>query len=118
MAIMELNVDKLAYMPSLEMIYTPFTLHPMVERSISFLLDKSTKYADIMTTLKNIKDDRIKSFKLIDVYKGSSLPENKISYTFEVSLQDPAKNIGSDEVNDIWNYITSEFKEKLKAIVR
>ena len=71
-----------------------------------------------MDTLRTLKDDRIKGFRLVDVYKGSSLPEGKISYTFGVELQHPAKTLSSDEANEVLNYITSEITEKLKATLR
>jgi len=116
--VMELTIDKLAQLPSREMKYTPFTLHPMVERSISFLIDTTIKFKEIMDTLMTIKDDRIKGFRLVDVYKGSSLPEGKISYTVGVELQHPAKTLSSDEANEVLNYITSEIIEKLKATLR
>lgn len=114
----EININALANLSIPPMKFKQFPTQPTMKRDISLVFDKSIKFEQISNIFSNIQDDRFIGFKLIDLYKGPPIPPDKISYTFELSFNHPALTITSEDINELCNYIISEFQNKLSALLR
>ncbi len=117
-ALAELNLDIINKMPISNICFQAFPTQPTIVRNISLIFDNSIKFEAISKVFQEIKDDRLLSYKLIDVYRGASIPKDKISYTFELCFNHPYMNLTSEDINELCNYIISLMKDKLNASLR
>jgi len=117
-ALAELNLDIINKMPISNICFQPYPTQPTIFRNISLIFDKNIQFEAIKKVFDEVKDDRFLSYKLIDVYRGASIPKDKISYTFELSFNHPHMNLTSEDINELCNYIISAMKDKLNASLR
>ncbi|MDR3152370.1 MAG: hypothetical protein LBT85_02795, partial [Bifidobacteriaceae bacterium] len=100
---------------------------------LAFVVDKSLKAKDLINTIlkaaknyeinnsNNYNSDNtniikannlqnsniIESIELYDIYKGSNLPENKISYTFAIQFRSNYKTLKDNDLLDLRKIIIS-----------
>jgi phenylalanyl-tRNA synthetase beta chain len=86
---------------------------PSVERDFSFLIDRSIEFSKIRLAVQALKIAELREFRLIDLYQGQNLPEDKLSLTVRLEFSDPSRTLTQEDVNDrcecIFSVLKAEF---------
>lgn len=82
-----------------ENIYYSISKYPWVDRDITIIVDDKVTYDEIMTVLLENSGDLVKNIKLVDLYKGNKIGENKKSLTFKLIYQHKERTLSDEEVN-------------------
>ncbi len=113
----ELDVSLLATCPSLPSRYAMSSPFPGVKRDITFVVDESFQYADIVTTLVGAHP-LIESCELFDIYRDGSIGAGKKSVSFHIVYQAPDRTLTSQEVDEAHAKVLDILKKKLDATIR
>ena len=98
--------------------YTEISKFPEVKRDLALLIDKNTKFADIVKIANETEKKLLKDVYLFDVYEGKNLPSDKKSYAVSFILQDMSKTLTDTQIDAIMNKLIKNFEEKLGAKIR
>ena len=114
----ELLLDRVLRLPKRALRYQPIIPYPYVERDVSFLLDEKIRYADLANAFAAMNIPELRSFKLVDRYKGPNTPAGKVSLTFKLIFQLENRTLTSEEVDAIYNRIVNQFASQFAASLR
>jgi phenylalanyl-tRNA synthetase beta chain len=114
----EFSLDKLIEIPRIETRYKPIIPYPYIERDVSFLLPESAPFASLEAKLMELNIPELRSYKLIDRYRGKTTPEGKISLTFRLVFQSENRTLLSEEVDALYARIVDEFGKIFGAELR
>ena len=115
----ELNWDALLRaVPTKKTSYKQPEKFPAVRRDLSLLLDKAIRYADIEKVAFETERKLLREVNLFDVYEGKNLEAGKKSYAVSFTMQDPAKTMTDQQVDQIMGRIQESLAEKLGATLR
>lgn len=114
-AIIDLNVEKLEFLPSRTNKFTHLPEFPLVEKDLSVLLDETINWKDIEKTVK----PKVKDVKFIDEYKGKQIEKGKKSLTFRVFLESKEGTMTTEQIDEklreILNKINKNFGGGLRT---
>lgn len=110
----DLNLLKKIY-ERRENIYYSISRYPWVDRDITIIVDDQVTYDEIMTILLEQSGELVKNIKLVDLYKGSKIGENKKSLTFKLIYQHKQRTLSDEEVNLENSRIAKFLVEHFKA---
>lgn len=91
---------------------------PAVRRDLSLLLDKAIKYSEIEKIALDTEKKLLRGVNLFDVYEGKNLSQGKKSYAVSFILQDSAKTMTDQQVDQVMSRIQKTLEEKLGATLR
>ncbi len=92
--------------------------YPSVSRDISIVVDKDTPNRKITAVIKNSAGGILRSVSLVDRYSGKQIPEGKISLTYRLEYQDPARTLEDKDVTDAHNKVLQALGAELGAKLR
>ena len=109
----ELSLEEIYSLKLAEPRYVGMAKFPSVERDLSFLIDTHTEFSKIKMAVQALGIAGLREFRLIDLYQGQNLPEDKLSITVRMKFADPSRTLTQDEVNDrserIFSVLKAEF---------
>lgn len=114
----EINLEKMLKRVNTEVKYKQMPRFPAVTRDIAMLVDKSVHVADLENVMIKASGNLLNSIKLFDVYEGEQIPENKKSVAYAISFRTADRSLTNDEVNEVFEKILKDLKEKLNAELR
>ncbi|MBE8215337.1 MAG: phenylalanine--tRNA ligase subunit beta [Endozoicomonadaceae bacterium] len=112
----ELNDDALDIEPC-----NPFktiSKYPTIRRDIALFVNQNITSAQIITHIKQVAGPWLVNIFTFDAYTGNSTAAQQKSLAFALMWQHPNRTLKDDEINEIFNTISSYLKEKLDAILR
>ncbi|HNU97716.1 MAG TPA: hypothetical protein PKG99_03430 [Candidatus Syntrophosphaera thermopropionivorans] len=74
---------------------------PAVIRDISFLINFSVPYADIVKSIKLVEPYLIQDVKIFDEYRGKGVPDGWHSISLHIILQDYEKTLTEERVGQV-----------------
>ena len=110
----ELNVEKLAPLPSRTNVFTHLPLFPLVEQDLSILLEEDVPWVDIEAIIRPL----VKDLEFIDEYKGKQVPEGKKSVTLRVLLGLDEGTLTAEQIEGKMQTIVKQIGRKLGAEIR
>ncbi|MBS91862.1 MAG: phenylalanine--tRNA ligase subunit beta [Rickettsiales bacterium] len=87
-------------------------------RDFSFEIEKDTFSGDLVSTIRKIDKDLIKSVTIFDSYFGEKIKSSHKAIALEVKIQSDHKTLQDQEINDLSEKIIKEVKEKFDAKLR
>lgn len=97
----------------------PIPVYPEAKRDLALVVDRDT---EVQTLIQHILQNKtlhnIKSVEWFDTYRGSSLPSDKKSVAFHVTLVHPERTLETKEVDEVMQEIVNALKERFNAEVR
>lgn len=115
----ELNWENvLKALPSKRPSYHQPEKFPAVRRDLSLLIDQAVRYADIEKVAFETERKLLREVNLFDVYEGKNLEAGKKSYAVSFTLQDSAKTMTDQQVDQVMTRIQAALLEKLGAGLR
>lgn len=114
----EIYLSDLIPIPTVELKYKPIIPYPFVERDVSFILNENIPYSTFEETIAALQIQNLRSYRLIDSYKGPNTPTGKISLTFRFLFQSENRTLTSEEVDPLYARIVNEFTNRFGAELR
>jgi phenylalanyl-tRNA synthetase beta chain len=114
----ELSLSDLIQIPKTKTKYKPIIPYPPIERDLTFVIDEQIPYWKMEDVFKQLAFLEIRSFKLIDRYKGKNTEPGKINLTFRIIFQAENRTLLSEEVDALCAKIVAEFTRSFGAELR
>ncbi len=108
----EFSLEEVYSQRLMEPEYKPLPRFPSVERDLSFVLDRAISFSTIDLAVQALQIAELQDFRLIDLYQGSRLPQDKISLTVRVTFVAPSRTLTQEEVNERFEGVVAALKQK------
>ncbi len=89
-----------------------------VTRDFAFLIDEKFSSGEIISLVKNIDKELVKSVKIFDIYQGENIDPGKKSIAFSVTLEPKDRTLSENDIEQISKKIISEVQIKTAAMLR
>jgi len=89
-----------------------------VARDFAFVIDEKYSSGEIISLVKKIDKELIKSVKIFDVYQGENIGDGKKSIAFNVILEPKDKTLSDNDIDQISKKIISTVQESTGATLR
>ena len=91
---------------------------PSVKRDFAFILKDDVSAKEIISEVKKVDRNIIKSVDIFDVYRGEHIKENYYSLAFSVTFNSLDKTLVDNEINDLQEKIIKVLENKFNAELR
>jgi phenylalanyl-tRNA synthetase beta chain len=91
---------------------------PWSRRDFTFLMAKNVSYKELSAHIERLQPQVLENYELIDVYQGSSIPADKISFSMAFTYRASDRTLTGDEVNGIHQEFVKKMVEQLHLIQR
>jgi len=112
------DADNLIELLSEPIFYKHISKYPKVERDLNFVIDESVNTGEVSAIIYKNNIKWLKSIKPVNIFRDSSLGENKKSIVYKLIFQDDSKTLEDKDVNSIIDDIISMVKVKFYAKLR
>jgi phenylalanyl-tRNA synthetase beta chain len=85
---------------------------------LSFLLDRSIEFGKINSLVQNLDLDELADFRLIDLYQGPNLSQEKYSLTVRLTFFSPNRTLTQEEVNECCEKVTEALNRSFEIELR
>ena len=109
-------LDKLAAKSSI--LYTEISKHPVVQRDLAVVVDKSVRYEQLATATDLLKLAPLQSFELFDVFESDKLGKDKKSLALSFNFNLPDRTLTDAETDAMMQQIRKSFETGLAAQIR
>lgn len=92
--------------------YRTLPRFPSAERDLSFVLDRAISFSTIDLAVQALKIAELNDFRLIDLYQGSRLPQDKISLTVRLRFGAASRTLTQEEVSERFEGVVAALKQK------
>jgi len=89
-----------------------------VVRDFAFVIDEKYSSGEIISLVKKIDKELIKSVKIFDVYQGDNIASGNKSIAFNVTLEPKDKTLSEKDIDQISKKIISTVQETTGATLR
>jgi len=114
----EICLDKMRLHSKTKNRFEALPKYPSVLRDISIVADKDTPNQKMEYVIKESAGGVLKDVKLVDKYSGKQIPAGKISLTYRLEYQNPAKTLEDKEVSETTSKILQALESELGAKLR
>jgi len=89
-----------------------------VVRDFAFVIDEKYSSGEIISLVRKIDKELIKTVKIFDVYQGDAIGDGKKSIAFNVTLEPKDKTLSDNDIDQISKKIISTVQETTGATLR
>jgi len=82
-------------------LYQPYSNYPKITKDLSFVVNRNILFNDIEKTLLINGTQYLTKIKLLDEYRGASIPEHKTSLCIQLTFQSSQKTLVTKEIEEI-----------------
>jgi phenylalanyl-tRNA synthetase beta chain len=98
--------------------YQPFSAYQQAQRDIALVVDEATPIADLLSSIKMLKQTHFISVSLFDVYAGERIEAGKKSVALSLSYQSLDATMSDEEVNTKVDEVLVLMNNKFGATLR
>ncbi len=109
----ELSLDGLYGRDLEDPTYEVLSRFPSVEHDFSFLVDKNVSFAKLTDAIRGLGIPELRDIRLIDLYRGSSVPKDKVGLTLRLTFADMERTLTLPEVKPLSERIFSFMRREL-----
>lgn len=109
----ELRLDGLYGLNLDDPTYEGLERFPSVEHDFSFLVDKSVSFARLINAIRGLSIPELRDIRLIDLYRGSSVPKDKVGLTLRLTFADAERTLTLSEVKHLSERVFSFMRQEL-----
>ena len=81
--------------------YEPYSKYPAIQRDVALVMDELVPFSRVVEKMKELADPQVTQIHLFDVYRGSPIPDGKMSMAFHITYQNQSRTLTDEEVNRI-----------------
>ena len=89
-----------------------------VVRDFAFVIDEKFSSGEIISLVKNIDKELIKTVKIFDIYQGENIESGKKSIAFSITLEPKDKTLSEEDIEQISKKIIFAVQSKTAATLR
>lgn len=98
--------------------YTGVPKYPAVQRDLALVLDKATRFEEVLKTTKQLQISSLKNFDLFDVFESEKLGADKKSYALNYTFQLSDRTLTDTEIEESMKQLINAYTTKLQAQIR
>jgi phenylalanyl-tRNA synthetase beta chain len=98
--------------------FSPLPKFPEVSRDLALLVDKNTRFSQIVDIAYKTEKKVLRDVSIFDVYQGEELGNNKKSYAVNFILRDDKKTLEDKQIDKIMSKLINNFEKELGAKLR
>jgi len=98
--------------------HTSQSRFPQVRRDLAFVLDAHTPAGALLSALREVAADWVRSIDVFDDYRGKGVAENQKSLAIRVVMQDTERTLTDQEVEDAVQKLVSAALRQCNASLR
>ncbi len=114
----ELNTAILASLPEKKYIVNSISKYPIVERDLAVVVNEDVKVGDMIDSIKSACGKLFYEVKLFDIYRNSTIGENKKSLAFNIKLSDLTKTLTEEDIGLVIKKVLKSLNYKFGAVLR
>jgi phenylalanyl-tRNA synthetase beta chain len=116
--VFELNFDLLATMVQPIQKMKEVSKYPKVTRDIALVVDEEVTAGELMDKIRQVAKSKLVDVTIFDIFRGPSVGEGKKSVALSLQLQDQAKTLETQEVDQLIQKILGSLKHYFNAVLR
>ena len=116
--ICEIYLDKIFSHIKMGKKFEALPKYPSVFRDISIVADKEMPNQKILEFIRASAGAVLKDVRLVDRYSGKQIPDGKISLTYRIEYQNPAKTLEEKDVAETHNKVLNALGSELGIRLR
>ena len=89
-----------------------------VVRDFAFVIEEKYSSDEIVSLVKNIDKELIKTVKIFDIYQGENIESGKKSIAFNVTFEPKNKTLSEEDIEQVSKKIISEVQNVTGATLR
>jgi len=101
----EINLEKIASQAFAPVSYGPLPKLPSAERDLSLVVGKNITFQTMYAGIKELGIAELTDIRLIDVYEGEKIPEEKVSLTLRLTFLDREKTLTIERIQEFMNAV-------------
>ena len=113
----EILIENLLKFIKFEKKFKQLPKFPYSQRDFSFLFPEDIDWKEIEKEIKNLNLP-IERMEVFDIYKGKSVPSDKISVSFSIIFRSQEKTLENEEIENFSKTIIDVIEEKFKGKLR
>jgi len=114
----EINLDLLFGKQPKPFVYEAVAKYPAVIRDVALLVPRNVAYEDVCRAIAKVSLPILEEARLIDLYSGESIPEDKISVAFRFIYRHPQRTLLAEEVDRAEQQILLQLNRAFGAQLR
>jgi phenylalanyl-tRNA synthetase beta chain len=99
-------------------LYEVVAKYPAIVRDVSLLVAREVTYQDICSAIEKLPLPILEEARLIDLFSGGPVPEDKISLSFRFTYRHPQRTLLAEEVDRAEQQVLIQLKRALGAQLR
>jgi phenylalanyl-tRNA synthetase beta chain len=114
----EIDLEKIAPRAFTPIAYEPLPKLPSAERDLSIVVGKDVAFQSLSAAIAGLGIAELTGIRLIDVYDGEKIPEEKVSLTLRLTFLDREKTLTIARIQEFMNAVISFLKSNYGAELR
>ncbi|ACL69321.1 phenylalanine--tRNA ligase subunit beta [Halothermothrix orenii] len=117
-AVFQLDFETIVEEADLDRQYEQLPRYPAVERDMAVVVENEVFAGSLLKLIRENGGKLLKKAGLFDLYQGKQIPEGYKSLAFKLVFQAHDRTLTDDEVNEVFNSIMDQLKDKFGAEIR
>jgi phenylalanyl-tRNA synthetase beta chain len=113
-----LNLDLIIPPSFKKNYYKEISKFPVVKRDLAIVIDKKTRYEELVKILNSKNAENLSSVKLFDIYEDEKLGKDKKSLAFSLEFLSKDKTLSDEEVNTQIKKLVKRLESETGAVLR
>lgn len=101
-----------------QITYKEISKYPAVTRDLAMVVNSSTTYESLESTVKKLKLSKLQNIRLFDVFESDKLGKDKKSMAMSFTFLDEEKTMTDKEIDSMVNKLIQSFEKELGAEIR
>jgi phenylalanyl-tRNA synthetase beta chain len=114
----EVDLSALLKLKEVPVLYAPLPRYPSVVRDVSLLVERRVTLAEMLQAVADQNLEYRRSAKLVGVYEGAGVPEEKRSVTLRIEYRADERTLRDEEVDETHARLVAALEEKFGAKLR
>jgi len=95
--------------------YQPLPKFPAITRDVSFVVKRSTSFAEIIQSVENLGFELCRKVSFVDVYEGQGMLDEERSVTIRFEYRSEERTLTEAEIEGVHLKILAQIESKLGA---
>jgi phenylalanyl-tRNA synthetase beta chain len=101
-----------------QVTYHEISKYPAVTRDLAMVVNSSTTYDALETTIKKLKLAKLQDIRLFDIFESDKLGKDKKSLALSFTFMDEEKTMTDKEIDSMVNKLIQSLEKELGAEIR
>ena len=116
--LLELSLEKLFSLASLERTFAPLPRYPGITRDISFLLKETVSLRELLDALLAQGQPLLNRIKIVDFYKGKQIPSGYKGLTISCLYRSEERTLTETQITPVHERLCSTLIDRFAAKIR